>query len=275
MKTLKNNLIVYDKDCPMCEWYTGLFTKNGFLENNGRTTYTALDAQTASLIDMHRAKTEIALVDKERKQVTYGIDSMIKVFSHGKPLLNKVLHSVFIYPFAKFFYLLISYNRKMIAPSANMYEAFDCSPAYNGFFRWFYILLTGISTAFILNQYSTHLFAVLEVQTKFWFELSVVIGQLAFQGVFIGFIHKEKRMDYLGNMMTVSFIGAILLVPMLLLIEFSSLTGIFALPYFGSVVAFMLYLHYNRCKTLKLGWRMTFSWVLYRILVLTLILLVL
>lgn len=79
-------------------------------------------------------------------------------------------------------------------------------------------------------------------------------------------------MDYLGNMMTVSLFGALLLLPMLLIGSlWSGIPSWLFLTYFMAVVAVMLLEHARRMKILELGWWPSISWVLYRVIVLILI----
>ena len=44
MKTLENQTLLYDEDCPLCSVYTTGFIKNGMLDVNGRK----LDVKIAS-----------------------------------------------------------------------------------------------------------------------------------------------------------------------------------------------------------------------------------
>jgi hypothetical protein len=80
-------------------------------------------------------------------------------------------------------------------------------------------------------------------------------------------------MDYLGNMMTVSLMGVLLLLPMLLIgVAFPGMHALVFLAYFMAVVGVMLLEHMRRMTILKLGWWPSISWVLYRVLVVILLL---
>jgi len=60
MKTLKNHLILYDEECPMCAVYTQAFVKSGMLEPEGRASYQKLSFDFCSGIDPQRAVKENA-----------------------------------------------------------------------------------------------------------------------------------------------------------------------------------------------------------------------
>jgi hypothetical protein len=80
-----------------------------------------------------------------------------------------------------------------------------------------------------------------------------------------------KRWDYLGNMMTISFAGALLLVPVILIHHLIH-WPLFSPLYFMVVAGLMFAEHIRRTKLLALGWLLTITWALYRIILLGIIL---
>lgn len=52
MRTLKDHVILYDEECPMCKLYTSAFVKSGMLEETGRTCYQQLPAPVATHVDL-------------------------------------------------------------------------------------------------------------------------------------------------------------------------------------------------------------------------------
>lgn len=133
MPTLKNHLILYDAECPLCTLYTRAFTKTGMLDSNGRAPYqTALNPTTQTLnptapkipsqapacplVDLQRAVNEIALVDTTTGTVTYGIESLFKVIGHSFPLFRPLFSWRPFIRIMRKVYAFISYNRKVIIP---------------------------------------------------------------------------------------------------------------------------------------------------------------
>lgn len=96
---------------------------------------------------------------------------------------------------------------------------------------------------------------------------------MLFQGTVILFYRKDKIWEYLGNMMTISFAGALLLSPMLVVAYYFQMSTVLFMLYFLVVAGLMLLEHLRRSKILNLGYTMSISWVLYRLIVLALILL--
>ena len=100
--------------------------------------------------------------------------------------------------------------------------------------------------------------------------MTVCLGQILWQTVFLRNYLKDKIWDYLGNMMTVSLMGTLLLIPALL----TDFAPVFYLIYFGIVVLAMFLEHLRRCKILKLNYKPTISWILFRLTALAIIILI-
>lgn len=71
-------------------------------------------------------------------------------------------------------------------------------------------------------------------------------------------------------MMTVSFAGGLLLIPAFLMSNVTNNPIIFAV-YFACVVGLMFLEHFRRMKVVGLPWIMTFTWIVYRVILLAFI----
>jgi len=74
-------------------------------------------------------------------------------------------------------------------------------------------------------------------------------------------------------MMTISFAGALLLLPPFLLAIWFQLDPIFYVAWFMAVAGLMLLEHIRRSNLLKIDWTLSITWVLYRIAILLIVLL--
>lgn len=268
MKTLKNHVILFDNECPMCYAYTKAFVKTGLLAKDGREAYQEMPQDICPLVDRQRAANEIALVNTENGEVTYGIQSLFKVIAHAMPFFKPLFMSrPFIYLMQKF-YAFISYNRKVIIPAAIKENTIQ--PTFKIRYRIAYLLFTWLITAYILTGYAHLLTDFVPLGSKYR-EYLICGGQLFFQSAIIVFYRKEKLWDYLGNMMTISFAGSLLLLPVLVLAKHLHIQPVFFILYFLMVAGLMFLEHIRRSKLLKLGWLMSISWALYRLIVLGLI----
>ncbi|SDG11936.1 Protein of unknown function, DUF393 [Pedobacter terrae] len=269
MKTLNNHVILFDNECPMCHTYTKAFVKSGMLAQDGRQAYQEIPKSACPLVDWQRATDEIALVNTETGEVTYGIQSLFKIIAHAMPFFSPLLvFSPFAYLMQKI-YAFISYNRRVIIPAAVKENTLQ--PTLNLCYRIAYLLLTWAITAYILTDYAHLLTDFVPLGSKYR-EYLICGGQLFFQGMIISFYRKEKLWDYLGNMMTISFAGSLLLLPVIILAGYFSFQPLFFLLYFLMVAGLMFLEHIRRSKLLKLGWLLSITWALYRLIVLGLIL---
>nr|WP_314498448.1 DCC1-like thiol-disulfide oxidoreductase family protein [uncultured Chryseobacterium sp.] len=265
MKTLKNHILIYDSECPMCNMYSKGFIKAGMLDENGREAFTELSSERNNLIDFNRAKNEIALVDYRQSKVIYGLDSLLLIIGNSFPALEKMARIQPLYWFLKKLYSFVSYNRKQIIPSGKDHNGQGCVPDFNLRSRLAYISFIVIFSASVLSLFSAQMNVGLKV--NFWREFAVCAGQIAWQTLFLKNYLKEKFWDYIGNMMTVSLIGTLLLIPSLLL----NLNEALSVLYFGFVVVMMFLEHLRRCKILQLNLLPTVSWTIFRMTVAALI----
>lgn len=266
MKTLENHTLVYDTECPMCNIYTRAFIQSGMLDKEGRVPYDQLATLHAE-IDSTRARDEIALVDKRSGSVYYGLDSLARILVPNFPFIGILLNVSWIKQFFKRFYAFISHNRKVIAPG-DIHNQNACVPSEHLGYRLVYLAFTSFVVILILSEYSKHLVNFYPHHFSYQ-EAMICTGQFVFQGIFLMRYKRAQIMAYFGNMMTVSLLGAIALIP---LVWWSGLPEFLYLGYFILVVTLMFFEHVRRVRLLHLPRFLSVTWLTYRILVLLLIL---
>jgi predicted DCC family thiol-disulfide oxidoreductase YuxK len=268
MNMLKDHTILYDGQCPMCNIYTKAFVNAGMLEDKGRISYQ--EQNSYATVDMQRAVNEIALVNNKTGEVMYGIKSIFYVLGNAFPFFKPLFYfGPFVWLMSKL-YSFISYNRRVIVPPTDPDAQFIIQPTFKLHYRLLYLLFTGFVTAFVLSCYAGLLVPLLPAGNEYR-EYIVCFGQMFFQGIIVSIFFKNKLWGYIGNMMTVSFAGALALLPALLISIWVKLTPAFYLAYFLIIVFLMLLEHIRRCKLLAIGRTMTITWILYRIIVLFII----
>lgn len=271
MKTLENQTLLYDQDCPLCSLYTTGFVKSGMLDENGRKSYCQLSQEEQNFIDLKRATNEIALVNNKTKTATYGIDSLIKVVGFSFPVIEKIATVKPIHYILRKMYSFVSYNRKVIIPgNVSEENKLQCIPDFNHKYRFLFIAFALTITTFVLFGYS-NLIPILP-KTNILREVALAFGQIVFQSLFLLKFNKQTIINYAGNLMTVSLMGSLILVPVLILNQFTNLPEILVLGWFAITVFIMCAEHFRRVKVLKLPFYLSYTWILYRILALALIL---
>lgn len=140
MKTLANHIILYDEECPMCLAYTKAFTELNMLPKNGRQPYQNIPENICPLIDKQRAANEIALVDTETGEVTYGINSVFKILGNAMPIFKPLFNFAPFHWLMTKAYAFISYNRKVIIPAE--VKANSIQPNFKIQYRIAYLICT-------------------------------------------------------------------------------------------------------------------------------------
>lgn len=271
MKTLEHQTLLYDEDCPLCQAYTTGFIKAGMLDKNGKKPFSNQTEEEQNFIDLKKASNEIALVDNKNKTVIYGIDSLLKVIGNSFPWMEKIGNISPIKYLLRKLYSFISYNRKVIIPNKKTPEnILQCIPSFSYRYRIIYIVFATIITALALHSYSKLMLNV--PKGDFDRELIIALGQIAFQSLFLLKLDHRTILNYVGNLMTVSLAGSILLTPVLILNQFINIPEIIILAWFAITVLFLFIEHFRRIKILELPTSLSYTWIIYRIIVLLVIL---
>lgn len=269
MKTLKDHVILYDQECPLCSVYTGAFVKSGMLSGNGRQPYQQAGPGLCSRIDRQRAVDEIALVNTTTGQVTYGVHSLFKIIANSFPMLSGLFSfKPFVWLMTRL-YAFISYNRRVIIPSAGRIT-FDTQPSFSLSHRIAYLMLTCLAAAWILSHYAPLLSPFVPLGDPYR-EYWVCAGQVLFQGVVIACYKPHKIWEYLGNMMTISFGASLLLLLAMLMAKVIEPPAMAYTLYFLLVAGLMLLEHIRRSRLMRIGNLLTVTWILYRLIVLIMI----
>ena len=269
---ISSNQLLIDKNCPMCSLYGKCFIYFDLLQPNELVYYQDVDDEVFEKVDAERAKSEVALIHAEKGTTVYGVDAFMLVLFQNWPTILRFFHLPLIHFLVVKLYRFISFNRHVISGERMAIVKRDCHPPVHLAYRWLYILLVAIGTGFIVNQFSIHLDYALGLQHHHSREFIICFGQVLWQLVAVSIINPLKRMDYLGNMSTVSFIGALLLLPHIVLANWVGLPLIVLGLYFSLVVGTMFVLHVKRCKSLGLPFAMSISWVAFRSVALLIIL---
>jgi hypothetical protein len=265
---ITDNKLLIDRDCPMCVLYGKCFTKLNWVDNNTITPYQTIGAEDTQHIDMHKAKSMIALHNSKTRETLYGIDSILRILSSNLPLLGKVLNTKSIKALLAALYAFISYNRKVLVRPSKTKSGLDCTPELVPFYRWMHLIVVAIFTGYILTAFYRPIFLHFGWEVYPMIEYAICFGQVVFQYVTHRIFFKKEPLEYLGHMSTVSMIGALMLIPILGLTSVLNLSPIVMLIGFLAVVAYMLSEHILRSTRLGLGWTMTISWITFRTLVL-------
>ena len=130
------------------------------------------------------------------------------------------------------------------------------------------LLCVGIS-GFALGTFAKLVQEHLAVEYSYQTEATMVLGQVLFQWLFMAKSSWSERISYATLALTVSMVGSILLFPLLAYAEFVDVSSLTATTYFAAVVLVIFSIHHWLIKINRLPRILTSTWVLYRLLLLT------
>jgi predicted DCC family thiol-disulfide oxidoreductase YuxK len=218
MTIMKNKILVYDDNCPLCEWYSGLFVKYGFLKADGRKAFSTLDDSLISKIDFNKSRNEIPLLDTSTNKVLYGIDALLEILDQKIPFIKTTGNFTPLKWLLKRFYKLISFNRKLIVAKKCGAGSIDCSPDINYKYRFIFMAVCLVLNTLMLSPFQDHIFSklsyyhldLLQLQTAH-FSFVVINCTLAFT------FSKARGYEYLGQVNMLALTVILLLTPLFII----------------------------------------------------------
>jgi predicted DCC family thiol-disulfide oxidoreductase YuxK len=214
----QEKVILYDSSCPLCTWYTGVFSRTGFLDEKGRQSFCTVEPELLNIIDHDRSRNEIPLINRATGEVLYGIDALLDVLGTRMPLLKTIGSIQWINWFIRGLYKFVSYNRRVIVAAANKPGTFDCTPDFNIPYRISFIvfaLLLNTTLLVPLHEYVfiRSLFAhtgLLQLQLA---HFALVLSNLAIAAS----LEKKKALEYLGQISMLALVAMLMTLPLVLL----------------------------------------------------------
>ena len=263
----QQQVLIYDKDCPFCRWYTGIFVSTGLLAESGRIPFDQALESMDLVFDPLLSRNKIALVNRETREVKYGVDSLLAVFGTRFRWIETIGSFPPVHFLLALLYSFISYNRKVIAPS-KCTGTCDCRPTRSYFWRIAFIVACGL-----LVNLATGLYFTMQLGTYFtgvpvYTDLVFFTAQIAFQFVFFRLLKQDNFYDYAGQVSFVSAMGAVMLLffhyGLLLLDTWGIEIGMLQPFCYGVVYMFMFYEHARRLKILELTSWLSVTWIVFR-----------
>ena len=216
---MKNKILIYDDNCPLCTWYSGLFVKYGFLNADGRQPFSTLDDKLLSKIDFDKSRNEIPLLDTSTNKVVYGIDALLEILDQKIPLIKATGNLAPLKWFLKKLYKLISFNRKVIVAKKCGAGSIDCSPDNNYLYRFVFMVVCLLFNTVMLYPVQNEIFVNLSYYHLNFLQLQAAHFALVFINCTLALsFTKEKGYEYLGQVNMLALSG-ILLLTLLLIIQ--------------------------------------------------------
>jgi predicted DCC family thiol-disulfide oxidoreductase YuxK len=242
-------MLVYDDNCPLCQWYTGLFVKYKLLEPQGRVRFSTIEPQMLTLLDADRSRNEIPLLDTHSGKVLYGIDALLDILGQKMPWVPAIGNLPPVKWFLLKLYKLISYNRKVIVATRCGKGSFDCAPEFNTFYRILFMLLFLVFNTLMLIPVQNYVLAAVS-----FYDLSALQLQYAHLGL-VGInctlallLRRHLSIEYLGQVNMLALTCVLLLVPLMLINMLFNAGEWFNLVYLSGVLVFVFKEYFRRMR---------------------------
>lgn len=258
MNALQNKALLYDRDCPMCNMYTGYFVNTGILSDKGRIAFDDMTAPIRTQIDHDRARHEIALVDYTGGTTMYGLEGLFHIVGTKAPFLKPLLGFRPFQIAMTGLYKVITYNRRLMAGKAGKSGPEACKPDFNLPWRVTYLLLALLIALPIFNLAGNAI-----IGATYGAALPLGIGAaLVLQAAYSLRLPFEARMDYMGNLATLLIISSIVVLPAPLI---SAINGVPLTWMYLGLLGIGQYLmhrdHFRRLKSFGLPKALGFTWI--------------
>jgi hypothetical protein len=131
-----------------------------------------------------------------------------------------------------------------------------------------YIFFCVALSGFALGSFAKIIQEYLAVDYNYRTETLMVLGQVIFQWLFMKPSTWVERKKYAVIALTTSMIGSLLILPLLAYSSIYGVSKLISVAYFFSVVAIIFMAHHRFVKDERLPTVLSFTWVLYRLLLL-------
>lgn len=249
-------LIIFDNHCGACNLSIKLATKLGVIKTESKIALSAYKDNYATCnVDPQRACDEMAVVNKKTQEVCYGVKGYSLLLAEQYPFFSKLSQSELLINILNPLYIFLASNRRIIAP-LRISEA-KCNPTLKKKYRFFMIFLLGFFATIITYKKGTILssFEVFSFLDGIKFIQITGVGWLLTGLVFNG----SNRWDYIGHLSIIA--GTAILIQSFTLILYHFIPHLAWI--IGSMIVsdlLMLYMHYNRIKTMQLSQKHTIKW---------------
>ena len=215
---MKNKILVYDDNCPLCTWYSGLFVKYGFLNDDGRRPFSTLDNNLLSKIDFDKSRNEIPLIDTSTHKVLYGIDALLEILDQKIPFIKAMGNIAPLTWILKKIYKLISYNRKIIVAKKCGPGTIDCSPDNNYGYQFMFLAICLVFNTAMLYPFQISVLGKLSYYHLSVFELQASHFAFVLSNCTLAFsFSRSKGYEYLGQVNMLATSAILLLTPLMII----------------------------------------------------------
>lgn len=256
MKSVKKYSIVFDNKCAVCNSGVKALQSIGILDLNQSIELDQFHSNSlACNVDPERACDEMAVINNDSLEVSYGYDGYVNLLEVRHNKIYKLLSKNFMKLFINPFYLFLASNRRVIAPIQP--SSTTCSPKLKKPYRIAFLTLAALIASIVtyykglfLSNYELFNFLtggkLITITGLGWFFTAILY-------------QKPNKWDYWGHLAMIALTA--------IFIQIIGLLGFLFFPnilwIIGSMILsdlFMVWMHYRRIKILGANQKQTLVW---------------
>ena len=244
-----NKVLLYDDYCPLCSWYSNLFVKFGMLSAENRIPFSRADIEILTLIDVEKGKDEIPYFDRQTGITLYGIDTLLELLGQKAPFIRSIGNFTPVKWFLQRLYKLISYNRKVIVARKCGTGMFDCSPAFNVFYRIAFMMTCLFFNSTMLWPLHVCLLSHLSIYHLSFIQLQAAhLSFVTINCAIAIFWVKRQSVEYLGQINMLALIAILLLIPVVIIHILAGVSQLIIIIYMLFSTAFIIKEYLRRMR---------------------------
>jgi hypothetical protein len=242
-------VLLYDDYCPLCSWYSALFVKFGLLKAENRIPFSKADIEILALIDVEKGRDEIPFIDREKGATLYGVDTLLEILGQKVFFVKSIGNFRPVKWFLQRLYKLISYNRKVIVAKKCGSGRFDCSPAFNVFYRMVFMIVSLLFNSIMLWPLHVSLFSDLSIYHLTFIQLQVAhLTLVSINCMIAAFLRKRESIEYLGQVNILALIAILLLTPIMIVNGLLGMSQFIIVIWLFFLIVFIIKEYFRRMK---------------------------
>jgi hypothetical protein len=244
-----DRILLYDDYCPLCSWYSGLFVKFGLLSPENRIPFSKAAIEILTSIDIQRGRDEIPFFDRNTGVTLYGIDTLLEILGQKAPFVKSIGNFKPAKWSLQRLYKLISYNRKVIVAKKCGTGRFDCSPAFNCFYRVLFMTICLLFISIMLWPLHVCLFRHLAIYQLTFVQLEAAhLSFVSINCIIAAFLTKRQSVEYLGQVNMLALIAILLLTPLIITSSLIVINQFLIIFFLLFLAAFVIKEYFRRMK---------------------------
>ncbi len=253
---MKRYSIVFDNKCAVCGLGARSFKSLGLMSDElGIELDSFQDNAIACNVDPNRACDEMAVIDLDTLEVTYGYDGWVDIISLKSNFLARLMKLGLVKSLLNPVYIFFASNRRILAP-LEVNES-TCEPKLKKGYRVALLMLLALFAGFITYKKgevlsTSELFGFLNG----WKLISVTGAGWLITGLLY---QKANKWDYWGHLAVIA--GTAILLQSFALVGYTLFPNLAWV--IGSMILsdlLMIWMHFKRVKMLGVSQKQTFIW---------------